>query len=91
MAKRRTCSLAASAVVACWLVSLLPAIHALVTQPKVERVDCVSKLKGAFTFDNAQAVFTTEPGDVLNLTVVAIDPSGSPIWEFVWLVSGWVI
>jgi hypothetical protein len=89
MAGSKTCSLAATGLVACLLLSLLPAMHGMVTQPKVERIECISKLKGAFTFDSMQT-FSTEPGDVLTFTVVASDPSGSPL-EFKWLVSSRIL
>jgi hypothetical protein len=43
------------------LAACLPALQAMVTQPKVERMGCVSQLKGAFTFKDRWSTLTTTP------------------------------
>lgn len=72
----------------CLLVALLPEEQASTAQIKTERVECVSRFKGAFTFKYAMNILKTTTGDVLTLKVVASHPSGKPL-QYKWLVSWW--
>lgn len=73
----------------CWLlVALLPEVQASTEKIKMERVECVSRFKGAFTFKHVMTILQTTPGDVLTLKVVASHPSGKPL-QYKWLVSWW--
>ena len=68
------------------LLSRLHCTTAMVTQPKVDKLDVVSQRKGPikFSYDDSTNPML-DVGDVLTFTATASDPSGSAL-EFRWQV-----